>query len=98
LLSEKVSRRDCDRNWPRPDSRLEVRVSDRQEPAVDQPAVDRAHGADQEELDAITQMMGISVNELMAAAQETAKKLRRRIPRQEIACAWRDSNPQPSDP
>ena len=55
---------------------------------------------DLDDLDAITQVMGISPSELMAAAHETAKKPRRRIPDREVdlECAWRDSNPQPSDP
>jgi len=55
---------------------------------------------DLDDFDAITQVMGISPSELMAAAHETAKKPRRRIPDREVdlECAWRDSNPQPSDP
>jgi hypothetical protein len=45
-------------------------------------------------------VMGISPSELMASAHETAKKPRVRIPDRtvDLECAWRDSNPQPSDP
>jgi transcriptional regulator with XRE-family HTH domain len=55
---------------------------------------------DLDDLDAITQVMGISPSELMASAHETAKKPRVRIPDRtvDLECAWRDSNPQPSDP
>ncbi len=58
---------------------------------------------DLDDLDAITEVLGISPSELMDAASITAKKPRRKvaIPAKDevdLECAWRDSNPQPSDP